>query len=251
MIRQRMSGIVRFAYRKLVVVALLLPAGSLSAEGTSVVWSDQPVVILPNQPRPRMYFEHMWGSSVYPLGNGRLGCTIYGGMAEEHIQFNEDTLWTGDEDNTGAFQNFGELFIALEGHADASPAWTGQVQQHPEQQALALRRRPAAVFLAGKGDERVAAGQIETLRTDKVGLFPTLQVADLHHVAVAMLFQGLVDCRIAVPAQHHHVAESQRAEIQYPPLVGRIDQNMARGRFRHDCRNIHPAIGFRRSNRAR
>ena len=64
----------------------------------------------------------MWGSSVYPLGNGRLGCTIYGGMAEEHIQFNEDTLWTGDEDDTGRFQNFGEMFITLEGHADAAPA---------------------------------------------------------------------------------------------------------------------------------
>jgi len=121
MIRRRISHIVRRAYRVLVVVALVLPAGNLPADGTRVVWSDQPVVILPNQPRPRRYFEHMWGSSVYPLGNGRLGCTVYGGMAEEHIQFNEDTLWTGDEDNTGAFQNFGEMFISLENHADASP----------------------------------------------------------------------------------------------------------------------------------
>jgi alpha-L-fucosidase 2 len=113
---------VRRAYQVLVFVALVLPAGNLLADGTRVVWSDQPVVILPNQPRPRMYFENLWGSSVYPLGNGRMGCTVYGGIAEEHIQFNEDTLWTGDEDNTGAFQNFGELFIAIEGHADASPA---------------------------------------------------------------------------------------------------------------------------------
>jgi len=30
-----------------------------------------------------------------------MGSTIYGEMAEEHIQFNEDTLWTGNEDNTG------------------------------------------------------------------------------------------------------------------------------------------------------
>jgi alpha-L-fucosidase 2 len=68
-----------------------------------------------------MYFEGLWGSSVYPIGNGRLGCTVFGGIAEEHIQFNEDTLWTGDEAETGAFQNFGDMFIALEGHADASP----------------------------------------------------------------------------------------------------------------------------------
>jgi alpha-L-fucosidase 2 len=30
-----------------------------------------------------------------PIGNGRLGAMIYGGAADEQIQFNEDTLWTG------------------------------------------------------------------------------------------------------------------------------------------------------------
>jgi alpha-L-fucosidase 2 len=30
-----------------------------------------------------------------PVGNGRLGAMVFGGPAEEHIQFNESTLWTG------------------------------------------------------------------------------------------------------------------------------------------------------------
>src|SRR2546421_337914 len=30
-----------------------------------------------------------------PIGNGRLGAMIYGGISNEDIQFNEDTLWTG------------------------------------------------------------------------------------------------------------------------------------------------------------
>ncbi len=30
-----------------------------------------------------------------PIGNGRLGAMIFGGLADERIQFNEDTLWTG------------------------------------------------------------------------------------------------------------------------------------------------------------
>ncbi len=30
-----------------------------------------------------------------PVGNGRLGAMIYGGVSEEHIQFNEDSVWTG------------------------------------------------------------------------------------------------------------------------------------------------------------
>jgi alpha-L-fucosidase 2 len=31
-----------------------------------------------------------------PVGNGRLGAMVFGGKATERIQFNEDTLWTGE-----------------------------------------------------------------------------------------------------------------------------------------------------------
>jgi len=31
-----------------------------------------------------------------PVGNGRLGAMIYGGAAEDQIQFNEENLWTGE-----------------------------------------------------------------------------------------------------------------------------------------------------------
>jgi alpha-L-fucosidase 2 len=34
-------------------------------------------------------------TDALPIGNGRLGGMIYGGVQEEHIQFNEETLWTG------------------------------------------------------------------------------------------------------------------------------------------------------------
>jgi alpha-L-fucosidase 2 len=30
-----------------------------------------------------------------PVGNGRLGAMVFGGTEDEHLQFNEDTLWTG------------------------------------------------------------------------------------------------------------------------------------------------------------
>jgi alpha-L-fucosidase 2 len=52
-----------------------------------------------------------WQSEALPIGNGRLGCMIFGGVGQEHIQFNEDTLWIGDESDTGAFQAFGDLYI--------------------------------------------------------------------------------------------------------------------------------------------
>ncbi len=47
-----------------------------------------------------------------PVGNGRLGGMIYGGIDQEHIQFNEDTLWTGiphDYSHTGAYQFLPEI----------------------------------------------------------------------------------------------------------------------------------------------
>lgn len=58
-----------------------------------------------------------WSSEALPLGNGQLGCMVFGGVETERIQFNEDSLWTGDEnpsgnyDTMGAYQAFGDLLI--------------------------------------------------------------------------------------------------------------------------------------------
>jgi len=59
-----------------------------------------------------------WEEEALPIGNGRLGCMIFGDISKEHIQFNEDTLWIGDEKDTGAYQAFGDLYIEMT-HQDA------------------------------------------------------------------------------------------------------------------------------------
>src|SRR5690242_13095940 len=41
-----------------------------------------------------------WMTEALPIGNGRLGAMIFGGTADERIQFNENSLWTGMEVNT-------------------------------------------------------------------------------------------------------------------------------------------------------
>ncbi|QDV80230.1 glycosyl hydrolase family 95 catalytic domain-containing protein [Botrimarina mediterranea] len=58
-----------------------------------------------------------WQSEALPLGNGRLGCMVFGGVPRERLQFNEDSLWIGDESDTGAYQAFGDLFIEFD-HRD-------------------------------------------------------------------------------------------------------------------------------------
>ena len=47
-----------------------------------------------------------------PIGNGYMGAMVFGGVARERIQFNEDTLWTGqplDYQNPGAAEVLPEL----------------------------------------------------------------------------------------------------------------------------------------------
>jgi alpha-L-fucosidase 2 len=54
-----------------------------------------------------------WEQEALPIGNGRLGAMLFGGVGHERIQFNEDSQWIGDETDTGAYQAFGDLFIDL------------------------------------------------------------------------------------------------------------------------------------------
>lgn len=54
-----------------------------------------------------------WEQQALPIGNGSLGGMIFGGIDREHVQFNEDTLWIGDERDTGSYQAFGDLFVDL------------------------------------------------------------------------------------------------------------------------------------------
>ncbi len=57
-----------------------------------------------------------WEAEALPIGNGRMGAMFFGGIPHDRIQFNEISLWTGNEDVMGAYQVFGNLYINLPGH---------------------------------------------------------------------------------------------------------------------------------------
>lgn len=63
-----------------------------------------------------------WMEDAYPIGNGRIGGMIFGGIQKEHIQFNDNTLWTGDETDRGMYQAFGNLYIDFENSDSIVPA---------------------------------------------------------------------------------------------------------------------------------
>ena len=104
-----------------VISLTTLAANDVTGTRQHVIWADKPLILKSNPARPRKYYQRAWGSGVYPIGNGRLGATIVGGIAEEQIQFNEDTLWSGDEEKLGCYHNFGHMFIALEDHDQTEP----------------------------------------------------------------------------------------------------------------------------------
>ena len=66
--------------------------------------------------RPAPDTAQGWEREALPIGNGRIGAMIFGQPAREHLQFNDITLWTGDDKVMGAYQAFGDLFINLSGH---------------------------------------------------------------------------------------------------------------------------------------
>src|SRR5438045_1337231 len=69
--------------RLLILVVLLLllaPFAGAAEKPDLTLWYSQPAA--------------KWEEAL-PVGSGRLGAMVFGGVADERIQFNEDTLWTG------------------------------------------------------------------------------------------------------------------------------------------------------------
>ncbi len=68
--------------------------------------------------RPAQDNDQGWEKEALPIGNGRIGAMVFGQPGREHLQFNDITLWTGDDKTMGAFQPFGDLFVELPGHQE-------------------------------------------------------------------------------------------------------------------------------------
>lgn len=79
----------------------------------NTLWTDTPLVVdYGAVARPRDE-EAPWEQSVYPIGNGRLGAAAFGEPTRERIQFNQDSLWVGNEESTGGYQPFGDVYVEM------------------------------------------------------------------------------------------------------------------------------------------
>lgn len=54
-----------------------------------------------------------WTTQALPIGNGDMGAMVFGGVAQDHLQFNHKTFWRGSAsaNDLGTYMNFGDLYI--------------------------------------------------------------------------------------------------------------------------------------------
>jgi alpha-L-fucosidase 2 len=77
----------RFVWAYVTGLALHLPGwhiGVFAADPTTTLWFDQPA---------KSFHESL------PLGNGRIGAMVFGGVNEERIVLNESLVWSGSRED--------------------------------------------------------------------------------------------------------------------------------------------------------
>ena len=125
-------------YFGLLVIAFAFAEGIAFAEDSAndlVLWYRQPA--------------KQWVEAL-PIGNGRLGCMVFGGIKDERLQLNEDSLWSGspqDSDNPEALAALPEIRrLLFEG-------------KYAEANSLANR----TLICKGPGSRQGAYGSYQTL----------------------------------------------------------------------------------------
>ena len=94
----------------LFIIVILAVCGSLSAE-TRVMYSGCPAESVSVESLWWSRSAEKWTEAI-PIGNGRLGGMVSGGVNKETIWLNEDTLWSGEPtvpSNPEAIKAFGEV----------------------------------------------------------------------------------------------------------------------------------------------
>ena len=111
--------------------SLVACAAMLHAFAFSLSAQDSELVLRYDKPADR------WEQEALPIGNGQMGAMLFGGIQRERIQFNEESLWVGDERDTGAYQAFGDVFVMF----GDNPKWP--IVSSPSEQANSLNETVA------------------------------------------------------------------------------------------------------------
>ena len=131
--------------------------------------------------------DYPWMEYALPLGNGELGCMVFGGVAHEELQFNEKTLWSGPANTVGAdggnrtFMNFGSLIIANDDASIYTEGVTDYVRYLDIEEGIAgvsfknaNGTKQTRKYLSSAPDQ-VIAGQYKSEGDDKLSLTFSLE----------------------------------------------------------------------------
>ena len=106
--------------RSSLVLSLLVALPAMAGPAATILHYDKPA--------------ESWEKHALPIGNGSLGAMLFGGTDDDVVQFTVDSLWTGNENpsgayknqaakpgesNFGSYQNFGQLRFTSPGSGDA------------------------------------------------------------------------------------------------------------------------------------
>lgn len=73
---------------------------------SAMLWTEPVMAAKPQPVRQVLWYTRPatnWMTEALPVGNGRIGAMIFGGLPVERIQFNDKTLWTGSTTERGAY----------------------------------------------------------------------------------------------------------------------------------------------------
>ncbi len=127
-------------YSLFCALPLLCSAKEEKTPSQNYLWYKQPAIVKPaalpwgsneSGNLPGKANPDPWESQSLPVGNGRVGGTIFGGDKLERVNLNEVSLWSGgpnlpgngsgytygplaNKDNFGSYQPFGNLYIDFE-----------------------------------------------------------------------------------------------------------------------------------------
>ena len=73
----------------LALLGVLTLAPFAQAQNSTLLWYDKPAID--------------WEKEALPIGNGRIGAMVFGGMDTERIQISEKSLWTGGPGSEGGY----------------------------------------------------------------------------------------------------------------------------------------------------
>ena len=123
----------RFSIYFISIFCILEKSGAQPAKNPLQLWYKQPA--------------QRWTDAL-PIGNGRVGAMIFGGVAEDRLQFNESTLWTGrprEYQRNGAWQYLDSirqlLFTGKQKEAEALAEARFMGRKDPDDSLYAVQRK--------------------------------------------------------------------------------------------------------------